>query len=128
MIVFENLDGFVRLLDSIPEKNIPLFITKKNNIDNNMILSGSIVLQFHYGDDVVTYAYMEHITPVQLVPTDFMFKLGKAVDNPGVMGAVDAAIKAKIDMFNGQLESEYQKAIGMVRTKGFPNIIQASIM
>lgn len=127
MIILEKLEDFFKILDKIEDKNTPVFITKVKNIGQDYVMSGSLSMGIRSDGESWTLSYSENINDLQMIPKSNVNML-RTVLSSELVGQVDNAIKAKVEIFNQQMNSEYDKAVQLFKNKGFNNIIQASLV
>ena len=125
MIIFEKIEDFWAAVDKIVDKETPVFLTKNKNMTQQLILNGSLVFQVKFGGDIIQYTYTEHIEPIQLMPQVALDQLAQIVSAEDIE-RINVAIKNKMDTFNAQLETEFNKGKEVYIAKGFKNVIEAT--
>jgi len=124
----EKIDDFFMLLeaeasDKEAKDSMPVFIGKNTAVSDKGVLVGEIVVQYQYDTDMVAvYRTAEGIDPVVLPNVGFVNGLEYQMDKT-VADQLRAKAKAKEDAFNSQVDAEYNKAIEVLKAKGFISII-----
>jgi hypothetical protein len=128
MILFEKLEDFINLLKKVEDKNIPIYVLQRSGVnDQTLMLSGNILMQFHYNGDSVSHTYTDNITHTQMISTISLMSLKKVLDEE-TMKQVNEGIQKNIEKFNNEMKAEYDKAIAVFKKMGFENIVNAQII
>lgn len=126
MIVFEDINDFKFFLDKLKDKTIPIFISKKEEIDANEVLKGSIEIYIYLGGtDVYAYRLTEGIRTVQLIRDLEIMKLKANGINTD---EIERKIKENINEFYKELDIKYNNILEMLKEKNFINIFHGGII
>lgn len=122
LIVYEKEENFFEKLRTITEKlTTKLFVSRVRNIDENGVLSPTILVQAVIGDDVYMVKYAGDLPKFQIIPT-----FDNILNNPTKEAAEKEYNDAYI-AFEKKIEEEYNKMVTLLKTIGYTNIENAVI-
>lgn len=125
------MEEFLGLLEAEDEqgnidKNVPVFVKMNKTLDESGLLTGEVILQCQYDTGMVAmYRHSDGIDPLQLIPTTIYPLLSLYVDEKTIEG-IKASVKAKTDLLDKQLKGEFDKALKVLKGKGFENIVPSA--
>jgi len=121
-ILYEKIEDYFKMLETLPKKDIQIFVSNVKNISDNGLISTAILIQAFKDDICVMYRYTEDMPVFQLI-NDMLFN---AIPDH----ARESAKKAYNEAYNEFLkkqQGEYNKLVDLLRNMGFVNIINAFI-
>jgi len=123
-LLFDEFKEFLALIETEEDKaSVPIFISKEINMTETGMQTGEILLQYQFDTGMfVVFKTSEGIDPIMLQSEGFRsvveYYLGKE--------SRDLAHKKYLQMqqkFNDDLDQEYEKAVQVLKGRGFENII-----
>jgi len=123
-IKFDEFKEFLALIETEEDKeNTPVFIEKNIEMTETGMQTGHILIQYQYDTEMlVVFKTSEGIDPVILQSTGFLQTLEYFTDKETVEKAQKNYL-TMLQKFNDSLDTEYEKAIQVLKSRGFETII-----
>jgi len=123
-IKFEEFKEFLALIEAEEDKaSVPVFIEKNIEMTETGMQTGHILIQYQYDTEMLAvFKTSEGIDPIMLQSTGFLQALEYYSDKETVEKAQRNYL-AMLQKFNTSLDTEYEKAIQVLKSRGIETII-----
>ena len=123
-IKFEEFKEFLALIEAEEDKaSVPVFIEKNIEMTETGMQTGHILIQYQYDTEMLAvFKTSEGIDPIMLQSTGFLQALEYYSDKETVEKAQRNYL-VMLQKFNTSLDTEYEKAIQVLKSRGIETII-----
>jgi len=123
-LLLENFKEFLALIETEEDKaSVPIFIDKNQITTETGMMMGEIIIQYQYDTNMLAvFKTSEGIDPVMLPSTQFYNALEYYSNKEAVEKAREQS-KQMVDKLNRALDMEYEKAVKVLKERGFETII-----
>jgi len=123
-LLLDDFKEFLALIETEDEKaSVPIFVDKNQVTTDTGMLIGEIIIQYQYDTNMLAvFKTSEGIDPVMLPSNQFYSALEYYTDKETVEKAQFKA-KKMIEKLSNSLDLEYDKAVKVLKDRGFETII-----